>query len=179
VKSSKSYVIDTNVTLAYIVENAPDRDKVVEIFNVAKEDKIKPCVVYPALSGNTVRNVQNSIAGFAEHDRMAIDLVLWIKNVAEVVEITLNIALRAGELKKLLGIALTDCYVIATAEALSVTALFLKIKEEMKKRIHLIEKLYNFSSYLNLTILRGECFYLLVFYSTPMTSRSALNGSAH
>uniref|UniRef100_A0A7J2U0E1 PIN domain-containing protein n=1 Tax=Ignisphaera aggregans TaxID=334771 RepID=A0A7J2U0E1_9CREN len=82
-----------------------------------------------------------SVAGFAEHNRMALDLVLWIKNVTEVTEITLDIALRAGELKKLLGIALTDCYVIATAETLNATALFLKIEEEMKKRMHLIEKL--------------------------------------
>ena len=178
-KSSKSYVIDTGVALAYIVENAPDRDKVVEIFNVAKKGKLKLYTVYPVLSENTVRNVQNSIAGFAEHNRMALDLALWIKSVAEVVEITLNIALRAGELKKLLRMTLTDCYIIATAEVLSAIALFLKIEEEIKKRIHLIEKLYNFSSYLNLTILRDECFYLLVFYSTPMTSRSVLNGSAH
>jgi len=41
-----------------------------------------------------------SVAGFAEHNRMALDLVLWIKNVAEVAEITLDIALRAGELKE-------------------------------------------------------------------------------
>jgi len=80
-----------------------------------------------------------SATGFAEHNRMALDLLLWIKNVAEVTEITLDIALRAGELKKLLGIALTDCYVIAVAEFLGTTALFLKIEEEMKKRIHFVE----------------------------------------
>jgi len=142
VKSSKSYVIETSVALAYIVENAPGRDKVVEIFNIAKKGKVKLYTVYPVLSELLyVASKIYSATGLAEHNKMALDLVLWIKNVAEVVEITLNIALRTGELKKLLGIALTDCYVIATAEALSVTALFLKIKEEMKKRIHLIEKL--------------------------------------
>ena len=141
-KSSQSYVLDTSVALAYIVENAPGRDRVVEIFNAAREGKVKLYTVYPVLSELLYAASRiYSAAKFAEHNRMALDLVLWIKSVAEVIETTLDIALRAGELKKLLGIALTDCYVIATAETLSATALFLKIEEEMKKRIHLIEKL--------------------------------------
>jgi predicted nucleic acid-binding protein len=142
VKSSKRYVLDTSVALAYIVENAPGRDRVVEIFNVAREGKVKLYMVYPVLSEVLYAASRiYSAAGFAEHNRMALDLVLWIKNVAEVTEITLDIALRAGELKKLLGIALTDCYVIAAAEVLGATALFLKIEEEMKKRTNFVEKL--------------------------------------
>ncbi|MCC6044041.1 MAG: hypothetical protein LM584_01990 [Desulfurococcaceae archaeon] len=56
----------------------------------------------------------------------------------ENVELTHDIALRAGELRKLLRIALTDCYVIATAESLNSIALFLRIEKEMRNRIGLI-----------------------------------------
>lgn len=58
--------------------------------------------------------------------------------MVENVELTHDIALRAGELRKLLRIALTDCYVIATAESLNSIALFLRIEKEMRNRIGLI-----------------------------------------
>jgi len=58
--------------------------------------------------------------------------------LVENVELTHDIALRAGELRKLLRIALTDCYVIATAESLNSIALFLRIEKEMRNRIGLI-----------------------------------------
>ena len=43
-----------------------------------------------------------------------------------------DLAIRAGELKKKLGIALTDCYVIAVAETVEATPLFRRIEKEMK-----------------------------------------------
>ena len=43
-----------------------------------------------------------------------------------------DLAIRAGELKKRLGIALTDCYVIAAAETVEATPLFRRIEKEMK-----------------------------------------------
>jgi len=36
-KSSKSYILDTNVALAYIAENASSRDRVVEILMQLRE----------------------------------------------------------------------------------------------------------------------------------------------
>jgi hypothetical protein len=49
VKSLKSYVLDTSVALAYIIENAHGRDRVVEIFNAAKEGRMK---LYTAVAGS-------------------------------------------------------------------------------------------------------------------------------
>ena len=40
-----------------------------------------------------------------------------------------DLAIRAGELKKGLGIALTDCYVIAAAETVEATAPFRRIEK--------------------------------------------------
>jgi len=40
--------------------------------------------------------------------------------------------IRAGELRKTLRIALPDCYVISTAEAMKATPLFKSIEKEMK-----------------------------------------------
>ena len=43
-----------------------------------------------------------------------------------------DLAIGAGELKKRLGIALTDCYVIAAAETVEATPLFRRIEKEME-----------------------------------------------
>jgi hypothetical protein len=40
-----------------------------------------------------------------------------------------------------LRIALTDCYVIATAESLNSTTLFLRVEKEMRNRKDLIRRL--------------------------------------
>lgn len=71
----------------------------------------------------------------------ALNYIIWLKRRVEVVGIDDNIALRAGELKKLLHIALPNCYVIATAEALHATPLFKKIEKEMKPIQDILRKL--------------------------------------
>jgi predicted nucleic acid-binding protein len=78
---------------------------------------------------------------FKEHNKLALDLVTWISSFTNIVEITLEAAIRAGELKKELGLALTDCYVLAVAENLGSKALFFKVEEEMKRKINLVKKL--------------------------------------
>jgi len=50
-------------------------------------------------------------------------------------------ALRAGELKKALKLALVDCYAIAVAEELGSKALFLKREREMLGKEKLLERL--------------------------------------
>jgi predicted nucleic acid-binding protein len=59
VKSLKSYVLDTSVALAYIIENAPGRDRVVEIFNAAKEGRVKLYTALPRAKRSTVCSAQN------------------------------------------------------------------------------------------------------------------------
>ena len=78
------------------------------------------------------------MAGLEELNVKALDFLLWIEGLVDIVELMHDIALRAGELRKLLMIALTDCYVIATAESLNSIALFLRIEKEMGNRIGLI-----------------------------------------
>jgi len=47
---SESYVIDTSVVVAYIIEDEPSRDKAVELFEKAIKNKVKLQLVYQTLS---------------------------------------------------------------------------------------------------------------------------------
>jgi predicted nucleic acid-binding protein len=98
--------------------------------------------VYPVLSELLYASTRvYEMAGLEEPNVKALDFLLWIEGLVDIVELTHDIALRAGELKKLLRIALTDCYVIATAESLNSTALFLRVEKEMGNRMDLIRRL--------------------------------------
>jgi hypothetical protein len=74
-------------------------------------------------------------------NKKAIEFATWISDIMKIIELNSQIAFRAGELRKILNIALTDCYVIATAEHFKIKALFLKPEKEMLKNIELIRKL--------------------------------------
>ena len=64
------------------------------------------------------------VAGITNPNEEALDFIEWIKTMARIVGVNEDLALRAGGLKKQLHIALSDCYVIATAEAFGATLLF-------------------------------------------------------
>ena len=71
-------------------------------------------------------------AGVEEPNREALDLVDWVRARATVVAVDGPIALRAGELKKVLRIALPDCIVIAVAEAVGGAPVFRRLEREME-----------------------------------------------
>jgi len=58
-----------------------------------------------------------------------------------VVDANEDLAIRAGELKKRLGGALTDCYVIAAAETAGATPLFRRIEKGDETRINRAKKI--------------------------------------
>ena len=80
-------------------------------------------------------------AGLKNPNTEALRFVEWIKGRVRIVNIDEDIAMRAGELKKQLRIALPDCYVISTAEAIDARPLFKKKESEMIPVINSIEKL--------------------------------------
>jgi predicted nucleic acid-binding protein len=129
-------VPDTSVLIEYIVRRSPYRPKVAGLLERASTGEVELYVNAVTLS--EILYVASRIYQVAEVDdpnREALDFVYWIKSRARPVNIDEGIALRAGELKKELHIALPDCYVIASAEAVKATPLFKKLEEEMKPKI--------------------------------------------
>ena len=126
-------VPDASVFLDYIVLRSPYRPLVARLFDKASSGKLKLYV--SAITLSEIVYVASRIyqaAGLSDPNREALDLVEWIKSRAQIIEVNYDIAVRAGELKKKLRIALPDCYVIASAEAVRAIPLFRKVEEEMK-----------------------------------------------
>jgi len=126
-------VLDTSILIEHIVLRAPYREKVSKLFNRAFSGDIKLYVNVLTLS--EVLYMASRIYKIAKVDdpnKEALNYIKWIKSRTNIVEIDADLASRAGELKKFLNIALLDCYVIATADALGATPLFRNIEKEME-----------------------------------------------
>ncbi len=137
-----THVLDTSVLVTYIKENATGREKVLSIIEETRRGKVQLYTIYPVLSELLYASTRvYEMAGLEEPNVKALDFPLWIEGLVENVELTHDIAFRVGELRKLLMTALTDCYVIATAESLNSIALFLRVEKEMGNRMDLIRRL--------------------------------------
>ncbi|MEM2530190.1 MAG: PIN domain-containing protein [Candidatus Bathyarchaeia archaeon] len=93
----------------HIVKSALHRSKMVSFFEKASvgELYVSPITLSEALY----------IASRIYEMGDALDYTPWVKRRARMARVDEGIAIRAGELKKSLGISLPDCYVIARAEA--------------------------------------------------------------
>jgi len=80
-------------------------------------------------------------AGLENPNIEALYFVEWIRGRVKVMSINEDVAMRAGELKKQLRIALPDCYVISVAEAINAKPLFRKQESEMTSVIDRLEEL--------------------------------------
>jgi len=135
-------VLDTSVLVEYIVLRAPYRPKVGRLFDKASTGEVKLYVSAVTLSETFyVASRIYQIAKVVDPNVEALDYVEWIKKRAQVVEVDEDIALRAGELKKLLHIALPDCYVIATAEVVEATPIFKRAERVMEPILNNLRKL--------------------------------------
>ena len=135
-------VLDTSVLVEYIVLRAPYRLRVARLFEEASAGRLELYVSAVTLSETLyVASRIYQAAGLQDPNREALDFVEWVKSRAKVLGVDEDIALRAGELKKQLRIALLDCYVIASAEALGATPLFKKLEEEMKPAANNLRKI--------------------------------------
>ncbi len=129
----KRLVLDTSVLIEYIVLRSPYRSVVAKLFGEATAKKLELYVNVITLSETLyVASRIYRAAKVSEPDREALDFIEWIMSKARVVDASTDMALRAGELKKRLRIALPDCYVLATAQAVGATPLFRKPEEEMR-----------------------------------------------
>ncbi|MCS7098164.1 MAG: PIN domain-containing protein [Candidatus Methanomethyliaceae archaeon] len=129
---SEGYVVDTSVLVEYILRGAPQRIKVEELFNSALKKQIE-LYITPTTISELLYVVSKiyEMANVAKANEEALNYVRWLMKRAKITEITADIAIKAGELKKKLKVALSDCYVIATAIDLQTKALFLRQEKEM------------------------------------------------
>ncbi|MBS7248716.1 MAG: type II toxin-antitoxin system VapC family toxin [Candidatus Jordarchaeales archaeon] len=129
--SRVNFVLDTSVFIEHIVENAPFRSKAEELLRRGMRRETSVFVIPQVLSETLyVSSRIYRFAGVEEFNEKALEYVMWIAesfNVYDPVSLYVN----AGELRKRLGIALTDCYVIASAEALGAKAVFARPEKEM------------------------------------------------
>lgn len=126
-------VVDTSVLAEYIVKSSPHRGKAVGLFEKASAGEfelyVSPITLSEALY---IASRIYGIAGAKDPNGDALDYILWVKRRAKMAEVNEGIAIRAGELRKSLGISLPDCYVIATAEAVRAIPLFKGVEKEME-----------------------------------------------
>jgi len=122
-------VLDTGVLVEYIMEGSAHADRLERILTSRGRLYTVPGVVAEVLY---VSSRLYAAAGRPDPNGDASDYVAWLLSRVRVVS-DRDIGLRAGELKKALGIALTDCFVIAAAERLGGRALFLRREREMQR----------------------------------------------
>ncbi|MEM2122156.1 MAG: PIN domain-containing protein [Candidatus Bathyarchaeia archaeon] len=127
------FAVDSSVLIEYIVESAPLRDRAAKLLEKASTGILK-LYVSPVTLSETL-HVASRIyraADVEDYNDEAYRYILWVKARTELVEAGWDIAVRAGELRKMLGIALPDCYVIATAEEVEAEPLYAAVEDEMK-----------------------------------------------
>ncbi|MCC5997833.1 MAG: PIN domain-containing protein [Thermofilum sp.] len=138
----KSYVLDTSVIVEKIIRNSPYREKVEQLFSAQRSGTVKLFVAIPTLSETLyIASRIYQLAGVNNANEEALNYISWLKTKITPVNIDEETAIVAGELKKQLGLALADCYVIAVAQKIGGLALFLKSESEMMAKEQLINKL--------------------------------------
>ena len=138
----KSYVLDTSVIVEKIIRNSPYREKVEQLFSAQRLGTVKLLVAIPTLSESLyIVSRIYQLAGVKNANEEALNYISWLKTKITPVNIDEETAIVAGELKKQLGLALADCYVIAVAQKIGGLALFLKRESEMIAKEQLISKL--------------------------------------
>jgi len=126
-------VLDTSVIVEYIISRSMYRAKVARLFDKAGNGRLE-LYISPITLSELLYIVSRiyQLAGLSNPNEEALNYVEWIKRRSRVADIGEDLIFRAGELKKLLGIALPDCYVIATAESVKASPLFKTIEKEME-----------------------------------------------
>ncbi len=140
-RSLERLVLDTSVLIEYIIANSPYRELIKKWFRESIEDRIKLYVNTLTLAETLYVASRIYRATGLDIDRAnseAVRFIAYITTRVEVIQLDEEIAVKAGELKKKLHLALPDCTVLATALKLKAKPVFKRIEKEMK---HIKEEL--------------------------------------
>ncbi|MDT7902106.1 MAG: PIN domain-containing protein [Acidianus sp.] len=122
-------VVDTGVLVEYINESGEYHDKVKKLLEENNTLYVTPITLSEVMYVSY--RIYNA-SGLNDANKYARDFVEWLSYKLKVTEINKDITFDAGEIKKKYGLALSDCYVIATANYLRDKALFKKEKRYSK-----------------------------------------------
>jgi predicted nucleic acid-binding protein len=131
--NKEAFAIDTGVFAEYIVARSPFRRVVERLFRKGLKGDLK--LYASSVTVAEVLYVTSRIyreAGLDDPNGEALRYIDWLSGFIDIVNVDSDIALRAGELKKRLRLALPDCIVIATASSIGATPLFRSIEREMR-----------------------------------------------
>ena len=138
-------VLDTSVIIEYIDRRGEYHEQARVVFDAILLGKLKAIIPHPILSETYYVATRVYEALRLEHAReRAIKLVEWLYRLPTVIvkDTDLSLAIEAGKVKLKYGIALTDCYVLASAKIYKGKAVFRKREREMLNKITNIEKEY-------------------------------------
>lgn len=140
--SLEKYVVDTGVLAEYIVRGSPHRSAIERLLEGVLK-KIVELYITPITASELIYVAFRlyRLANVEKPNDEALSFIEWLNARVKAAEITPDIIIEAGELRKKFGIALSDCYVIATAIKLQAKALFLKPEKEMLNRIKELREL--------------------------------------
>jgi len=138
-------VLDTSVIIEYIDRRGEYHEQARVVFDAILLGKLRAIIPHPILSETyyVATRVYEALRLEQARER-AIKLVEWLYHLPTVIvkDANLSLAIEAGKVKLKYGIALTDCYVLASAKIYKGKAVFRKREREMLNEITNIEKEY-------------------------------------
>ncbi|MCD6348123.1 MAG: PIN domain-containing protein [Candidatus Korarchaeota archaeon] len=130
-------VVDTGVIVEYIDRKGELHKQASLLFSTMNAGKVEVDIPHPVLTETyyVSARLYRSL-GLSDFLERAAKLVKWLYSHPMVRTVEgLDLALKAGEIKMRYGLALTDCYVLATSEMYGCPAVFRKVEREMLPRI--------------------------------------------
>ena len=138
-------MLDTSVIIEYIDRRGEYHEQAKVVFDAILLGKLKAIIPHPILSETyyVATRVYETLR-LEQAGERAIKLVEWLYRLPTVIvkDADLSLAIEAGKVKLKYGIALTDCYVLASAKIYKGKAVFRKREREMQSKLSNIEKEY-------------------------------------
>ncbi len=143
---SRRVVLDTGVIVEYINESGPYHEQAKAVFNAILRGDLEGVIPHPVLVETYyVASRLYRELGVEHVENRAQTLIEWLYRLPtiHIKGLDLELAIEAGKAKLRYGIALTDCYVLATAKICRAKALFRKREKEMIRYLNEIQKEYS------------------------------------
>jgi len=137
--------VDSGVIIEYMDLDGIFHPQAKAIFESVLAGKMLCVIAHPVLAETyyVAAKVYEKLKVTKPEDR-AEALLYWLYRTPNmtVAEPTLELALLAGKIKSIFGVALTDAYVIATSKLHEGTAIFRRRETEMKKKLQQLTRSY-------------------------------------